>query len=65
MFRIANEYEMTTGDMLAYERALQQIEAMQTIARRYPFRAKALRAMAHFETEKVREIAARYGASHG
>ena len=59
MFRIT-EYEMSDGDMVDYERALAAIAAMQTIMRRHPWRAKALRAMAHFETEKLARITSRY-----
>lgn len=57
-----NQYEMTTGDMFEYERALNNIEAMKTAARRHPWRAKALRALEHRETDKLRELSRRYEA---
>lgn len=56
------DYEMGDGDMIELEKASGRIAALENIARRYPWRAKACRALAHREAEILRNISARYGS---
>jgi hypothetical protein len=55
-----NECEMSEGDLCDYVRAQGKLAAMSIEAMRHPWRSKALRALAHVEANKLRDIASRY-----